>query len=212
MRRDLMPHHGFWQPGRASVRCVPMSIGRSILMRTFGHPRGLLGRLGGIIMARANYRHAAWVIDLLDLQETDTVLEVGFGPGVAIQLLAESARHVAGVDPSAEMLRLAARRNAESTGTGRVDLRQGSADDLPFPAESFAKALAINSMQVWPDPSAGLREIWRVLKPGGTVALAFTAYSGQQKRGVPDVIAAAGFSDCRLVETDQAFCVIAARR
>jgi ubiquinone/menaquinone biosynthesis C-methylase UbiE len=105
-----------------------MSIGRSILMRTFGRPRGLLGRLGGIIMARANYRHAAWLIDLLDVREPDTMLEIGFGPGVAIQLLAGSARHVAGVDPSAEMLRLASRRNADSIGNGRVDLRRGSAD------------------------------------------------------------------------------------
>jgi ubiquinone/menaquinone biosynthesis C-methylase UbiE len=189
-----------------------MSIGRSILMRTFGRPRGLLGRLGGIIMARANYRHAAWVIDLLDVREPDTVLEIGFGPGVAIQLLAGSTRHVAGVDPSAEMLRLASRRNADSIGNGRVDLRQGSADVLPFAAESFDKAMAVNSMQVWPDASAGLREIWRVLEPGGTAALAFTACSGQRSEGVPNVVAAAGFFDCRLVETDQAYCVIAARR
>jgi ubiquinone/menaquinone biosynthesis C-methylase UbiE len=189
-----------------------MSLGRSILMLMFGRPCGLLGRLGGIIMARANYRHAAWVIDLLDVREPDTVLEVGFGPGAAIQLLAGSARHVAGVDPSAEMLRLASWRNAKAIDNGRVDLRQGSADDLPFAAETFDKAMAINSMQVWPDAQAGLREIWRVLKPDGRVALAFTACSGQRREGVPNVVAAAGFSDCRFVETDQAFCVIAIRR
>jgi hypothetical protein len=51
-----------------------------------------------------------------------------------------------------------------------------------------------------------------VLKPGGTVALAFTAYSGQRSEGVPNVVAAAGFFDCQLIETDQACCVIAARR
>jgi hypothetical protein len=120
------------------------------------------------------------VIDLLDVQETDTVLEVGFGPGVAIQLLAGSALHVAGrrsLDGNA-----AAGEQAQCRGNSRGPRR------------------------------SGLREIWRVLKPDGTVALAFTAYSGQRSEGVTNIVAAAGFFDCRLVETDQAFCVIAARR
>lgn len=206
-----MPWHGLWQPGGVAVD-VPMTIGRNILLHMFGHPRGLPSRLGGIIMARTNCRHAAWVIDLLDVQQHDTVLEVGFGPGVAVQLLAGSARHVAGVDPSIEMLRQAAKRNAEAISQGCVDLRQGCADRLPFAVGSFDKAAAINSMQVWPDAPAGLREIWRVLKPSGRVALAFTAYSGQGSEGVPAIVAAAGFSDCQLVETDQAFCVLASRR
>ncbi len=189
-----------------------MSLGRNILLRMFGRPRGLPGRLGGIIMARTSYRHAAWVIELLNVQQHDTVLEVGFGPGVAVQLLAGSARHVVGIDPSIEMLRQAAKRNAEAISQGWADLRQGCADRLPFAVGSFDKAMAINSMQVWPDAPAGLREISRVLKPGGNVALAFTAYSGQRSEDVPDIVAAAGFFDCQLVETDQAFCVIAARR
>jgi ubiquinone/menaquinone biosynthesis C-methylase UbiE len=188
-----------------------MTIGRSILMRMFGHPRGLLGRLGGVIMARGNRRYAVWVIDLLDVQQHDNVLEVGFGPGVAIQLLAGSARHVAGVDASPEMLRQATQRNAETISDGRVELHQGSADHLPFEDGSFDKVMAINSMQVWPDASAGLREIRRVLKAGGALALAFTSYSGQSSQGVPDIVAAAGFADCRLVETDNVFCVLATR-
>jgi hypothetical protein len=45
-----------------------MSVVHRILLRTFGRPQGLLGRLGGIIMARMNQQCAAWVIDLLDIQ------------------------------------------------------------------------------------------------------------------------------------------------
>ena len=55
----------------------------------------------------------------------------------------------------------------------------------------------------------GLREVSRLLRRGGQLTLAFTTYSGQQREGVPEFIAAAGFSDCRVVETDQAFCVLA---
>src|SRR5688572_3706084 len=80
-------------------------ISHAILIRMFGRPKGGLGRLGGIIMARMNRKVAAWAIDLLAVHPSDRVLEVGFVPGVGIQLLAESASsgQVVGVDPSKEM-------------------------------------------------------------------------------------------------------------
>ena len=61
-------------------------------MRTFGRPQGILGRLGGIIMARTNAGCGAWVTDLLDVGPNDNVLEVGFGPGVVIQRLSKRAQ------------------------------------------------------------------------------------------------------------------------
>ena len=186
-----------------------MGIGSDIMMRTFGRPSGVLGRLGGMILARTNRRYAAWVVDLLDVRRQDQVLEIGFGPGVAIEMLAARAAHVAGVDPSVEMLRQATRRNAAAISDGRVELRRCSADDMPFVDGNFDKALAINSMQLWPDKLAGLREVSRVLRHDGQIAMAFTAYSGQQREGVTELIAEAGFSDCRVVETEQAFCVLA---
>src|SRR5689334_3082808 len=186
-----------------------MGIGSDILMRTFGRPSGVLGRLGGVILARTNRRYAAWVVDLLDVRQPDRVLEIGFGPGVAIQMLAARAAHVAGVDPSTEMLRQATKRNAAAIGDGRVELHRHSADDLPFADGRFDKALAVNSMQLWPDKQVGLREVYRVLKQDGQIALAFTTHSGQRRGGVAELVAEAGFSDCRVVETEQAFCVLA---
>ena len=143
----------------------------------------------------------------IDVRRQDQVLEIGFGPGVAIEMLAARAAHVAGVDPSVELLRQATRRNAAAISDGRVELRRCSADDMPFVDGNFDKALAINSMQLWPDKLAGLRELSRVLRHDGQIAMAFTAYSGQQREGVTELIAEAGFSDCRVVETEQAFCV-----
>jgi ubiquinone/menaquinone biosynthesis C-methylase UbiE len=134
-----------------------MNIGQSLLMRAFGRPHGVLGKLGGIIMARLNQKCAAWVIGLLDIQSTDKVLEAGFGPGIGIRLLAESVPtgYIAGLDPSKEMVQQAKARNANAFASGRVDLRHGSVDSLPFEDGTFDKALAINSMQVWPDASGG---------------------------------------------------------
>jgi ubiquinone/menaquinone biosynthesis C-methylase UbiE len=188
-----------------------MSVVHSILLRTFGRPKGILGRLGGIIMARTNQKCAAWVIDLLDIQPHDSVLEVGFGPGAGIQLLARSASagYVAGVDYSEEMVEQATARNVKAIESGRVDLRHGSVERLPFEDNAFDKALAINSMQVWPDAVAGLREMRRVIKTGGRIALGFTPYSGQPNSGLPEMLTATAFTEAHVVETALGFCALA---
>src|ERR1700730_796476 len=191
-----------------------MSGTRAILMRMFGRPQGILGRLGGLVMARMNADCGAWVVELLEVRPTDRVLEVGFGPGVVIQHLAKSASdgHVAGVDQSQEMVEQARARNAIAIRNGRVDLRYGLVESLPFDDGSFDKALAINSMQVWPDAVAGLREIRRVMKPGGRIALAFTPYSGQPNKGLTETLVAAGFTDAQVIEKDKCFGALATKR
>ena len=186
---------------------------QGIFARMFGHPRGILGRLGGLIMARMNAECGAWAAGLLEVGASDSVLEVGFGPGVVIQRLSNmaSAGHIAGVDASREMLEQAQARNATAIQRGRVDIRHGSVERLPFDDSSFDKALAINSMQVWPDAMAGLREVRRVLRPGGRVALGFTPYSGQTNAGLTDMLTAAGFTNAHVVESGKDFCALATR-
>src|SRR5215475_13285873 len=190
-----------------------MSVVHSILLRMFGRPQGVLGRLGGMIMARMNQRCAAWVIDLLDIQPHESVLEVGFGPGVGIQLLARSASagYVAGVDVSAAMVAQATTRNAHAIARGRVDVRHGSVERLPFADHTFDKALAINSMQVWTDAEAELREMWRVIKTDGKIALGFTPYSKQSNSGLPERLTATAFTKAHVVETALGFCVLAVK-
>src|SRR5262249_13527227 len=149
------------------------------------------------------------------VQPSESVLEVGFGPGVGIAFLAKSASAgwVAGIDPSAEMVEQARARNARAIGAGRVELRQGAVKRLPFENATFDKALAINSMQVWSDAVGGLREIHRVLKPGGRVVLGFTRHSGQAKAGVTAMLTAAGFAGAHVVDDLDGgdFCALAVK-
>ncbi|NWF61276.1 MAG: methyltransferase domain-containing protein [Fischerella sp.] len=188
-----------------------LGIVDSLLMQMFGRPKGILGRLGGFILARTKRDFTQWVIHLLEVQPDDKVIEVGFGPGVAIQILADavSTGYVAGVDYSEEMVEQARVRNAKAIEAGLVQLQYGSVEALPFADDTFDKALAINSMQVWSDAIAGLREMRRVMKVGGKIALGFTPYSGQPSTGLTEMLTAAGFTESRLVETDRGFCVLA---
>jgi ubiquinone/menaquinone biosynthesis C-methylase UbiE len=190
-----------------------MRLMRSIVLRSFGRPQGTLGRFGGVIMARMNADCGIWVIDLLEIRPNDEVLEVGFGPGVVIQRLAKLAvsGQVAGIDQSREMVDQARARNATAVQAGRVELRHGSVESLPFDGNSFDKALAINSMQYWPQAVAGLQEVRRVMKAGGRIALGFTPYSGQPNKGLTEALTAAGFKQAHVVESDKGFCAFATK-
>ena len=89
---------------------------------------------------------------------------------------------IAGVDPSPEMIEQARARNVTAIEIGRVDLRRGIVERLPFDDNAFDKALAINSMQVWSDIEVGLREILRVLKARGKDRSRIYALFGPNQR------------------------------
>jgi SAM-dependent methyltransferase len=137
-------------------------------------PSGLLGRLIGHVMARETAAVNEAAVALLDLRPADRVLEVGFGHGATIARIAAavSGGHVAGVDPSTEMCAMASRRNRRAIETGRVALRQASVEALPFPDQSFDKALLVHTVYFWPDLGPAFREIARVLRPAGRVVVA----------------------------------------
>jgi ubiquinone/menaquinone biosynthesis C-methylase UbiE len=75
-------------------------------------------------MARTNEECGSWVTELLEIGPSESVLEAGFGPGVIIQRLSNLEGHVAGIDPSQEMVQQSRTRNAEAIRSGRVDLRK----------------------------------------------------------------------------------------
>jgi hypothetical protein len=106
-----------------------MASGANLLINMFGRPSGIIGRLGGVIMARMNADSGVWVAGLLEVTPNDAVLEIGFEPGVIIQCPSTlvSTGHVSGIDPSPEMLEQARARNAIAIKEGRVDLRSAAA-------------------------------------------------------------------------------------
>jgi ubiquinone/menaquinone biosynthesis C-methylase UbiE len=182
----------------------------SLFSRMFGRSQS---RPGGTTVARGNGEAAAWVIGLLDIRPTDRILEIGFGRGVGIQLLAEraSAGRISGIDALPEMLGQATARNREAISSGRVRLELGSADRLPFADASFETVLAIDAMHHWPDRLAALREMRRVLKVAGRIAVAFSADAGQSKSGQAETLTAAGFMAPELVEKGGTFCWLATK-
>ncbi|WP_354080170.1 methyltransferase domain-containing protein [Constrictibacter sp. MBR-5] len=155
----------------------------------------------------------AWAVGLLEVGPADRVLEIGFGPGVALKRLSGlvTKGRIAGVDVSTRMMAQAKARNAAAIRRGRVELHRGVAESLPFAEASFEKVLAVNSVQVWSDAAAGLAEVRRILVPGGQVALCFTRHAGQREEDMVKALREAGFSAPRLMRGERAFCVLATR-
>src|SRR5215207_3418450 len=142
----------------------------------FGRPTGLLGGAAGLLMAHrsSNRKRNEWAVSLLQVRPDDRVLEIGFGPGLAIRELSRIAHdgYVCGIDHSELMVRQASRRNADGIGRGAVDLRLGSVDALPAFDAPFDKILAVNAVLFWNEPVARLEALRRLLRPGGLIAVA----------------------------------------
>ena len=136
-------------------------------------PRTITHRIARLLTRRSDAELYRRAIGLLALQLEDIVLEVGCGAGIGIAQAAEvvALGKVCGIEPSEELLTAARARNVEAIHDGYVELQQGLASRLPWPAETFNKAFAVNSPRDWPQPIANLGEVWRVMRPGGKLAL-----------------------------------------
>jgi SAM-dependent methyltransferase len=147
------------------------------IARQASRPRGLFGRLLAQIWVFESAAANGAALDLLGIEPTDRILEIGFGHGRTIQRAAARAGRgfVAGVDPSELMVSVARRRNRRLLREGRVDLGRADVAKLPFPDGSFDKVFSVHTIYFWKDPLGTLEEIRRVLRPGGRLVLGFRA-------------------------------------
>jgi SAM-dependent methyltransferase len=181
------------------------------LARQSACPSGLLGRVIGRIMAVETASANRIAVDLLDVRETDHVLEIGFGHGATVARLAERAGQgrVSGVDVSAAMLDMATRRNRRAIERGRVELHQGRAENLPCSSGRFDRALSMHTLYFWPEARQALAEVHRVLKHSGRFVLGWRAdpeaarqfpeptYRFHSEEMVQGMLSAAGFRNIR---------------
>ena len=146
-------------------------------------PRGWLGRL---ILRNMNSRHSGvtdWGLTHVSVGKKDVVLDVGCGGGRTVGKLAVMASEgkVYGVDFSEASVEVASRLNKTSIEAGRVEIREASVSALPFADNFFDVITAVETHFWWPDLAGDIREVLRVLKPGGTVILIAEIYKGAKK-------------------------------
>jgi ubiquinone/menaquinone biosynthesis C-methylase UbiE len=109
---------------------------------------------------------------ITSLEGGSTVVDLGTGPGIlAIEFhkLLPQAK-IIGVDLSSDMLEIA-RRNADEAGMSNYETRLGRAEEIPAKSNSVNLVVTQSSLHEWEDPQEGLSEIFRILKPGGSLIL-----------------------------------------
>lgn len=122
-----------------------------------------------------------WGLTHVEIQQNFTILDVGCGGGRTIEKLAAMAPGgmIYGVDYAEGSIAASRAKNARLIRAGRVKIEQASVSELPFPNDKFDLVTAVETQYYWPDLVNDMREILRVLKPGGTLVVIAESY----KRG-----------------------------
>jgi ubiquinone/menaquinone biosynthesis C-methylase UbiE len=172
-----------------------------------------------------NSRHSKvtdWGLSHISIDKHNTILDIGCGGGRTVNKLAAVAAQgkVYGVDFSGESVAFASRINKQWIETGRVEIREASVSQLPFSADAFDVVTAVETHFWWPDLPADMREVLRVLKPGGTLIIIAEIYKGANtataklaEKYLPlsgmallsvnehrELFANAGYSDIRIID------------
>lgn len=141
-----------------------------------GQVRKPSGWLGRQVVGAMNQSHAAltdWALTHVVVPRSGMVLDVGCGGGRTVKKLAEMAGEgtVVGIDFAGASVAASKATNAREIESGRVRIELASVASLSFPDGTFDVVTTVESHYYWPDLLANTREVLRVLKPGGTMAI-----------------------------------------
>jgi len=166
-----------------------------------GQLRKPSGKMAEQIAAKMNVINNSlydFVLDVMNLRENENILEVGFGNGKFFSKLFSRSPNlrISGIDYSTEMVKAAIENNKNEIKTGRLKLHRGNSNDLPYQDEYFDKVFCNNVIYFWDHPGRHLKEINRVLKPGGKF------YSGLRSKESTQAMPFSKFG-FNLYETDE---------
>jgi SAM-dependent methyltransferase len=143
--------------------------------RQAASPHGLLGRLLGGYWRREHLHLNREVVARLGVHPGHRVLEIGSGPGDALDEAARRARggKVIGIDASSLMVRLARERNLDAVLRGAVEVRLGDARSLTLEGETFDRIFSVHCIYFWDDLDGVLVHLVAALSRDGKLVLAF---------------------------------------
>src|SRR5580692_9700786 len=154
--------------------------GRNSRVNQCQNPTGWLGRL---VLRNMNSRHSKvtdWGLSHASIGKQDIILDVGCGGGRTASKLAAIATQgkVFGIDHSTESVAIAMRTNKRWIDIARVEIREASVSRLPFSDGAFDVITAVETHFWWSALPTDLREVLRVLKPGGRLIIIAEVYKG----------------------------------
>ena len=152
----------------------------SKMLKQCRKPTGWLGRSFAWGMNLSHSKITNWGLSHISIEQSATVLDIGCGGGGTIHKLARivTMGKIYGIDYSEDSVRITRNTNKTAIRAGRVEIRPGSVSSLPFPQDMFDLITAIETHYFWPDLVNDMKEVLRVLKPGGTLIMIGGEYRG----------------------------------
>ena len=172
-------------------------------------PRGFAGQWLAKSMDRDQTRRsrAEWAVELLELSQDDQVLEVGFGTGYSLELIARQIPlgALVGIDHSSLMVKRASERLAAYKADMPLALITAGIEDPPNLGQKFNRVLAVNSLMYWADKEKCLRQIRSLMQPDGRILIvhqpgepeATEETTRRAGRGISKLLELTGFQEVR---------------
>lgn len=187
----------------------------------FGHPKGILGKIMLSSMDKEHLPMAEWSFTQFEIPQKADIMDLGCGGGFNIQRMLKQCKEgkIVGYDISEESVKKARKVNKDELGK-RVEILQGSVENIGLPDESFDLVTAFETVFFWPDPKENIKEVYRVTRKGGRFVIinnygdpdidwekkvpCMTRYTADK---VKEFMEAAGFSAIKISKKNHLFCV-----
>jgi cyclopropane fatty-acyl-phospholipid synthase-like methyltransferase len=143
---------------------------RDFIASQFKRPTGVFGIFSSNLMVKNNQKNYHKLIRDLDVQAQDKVLEIGYGPGVGIQMIAErcSTCSIHGIDFSKLMYKRASKYNKVYIDSGRVELQHDDFLKVPVVHSDYDKIFCLNVVYFWNELNGPFEKVFSLLKKGGS--------------------------------------------
>jgi ubiquinone/menaquinone biosynthesis C-methylase UbiE len=162
------------------LRCAALLAFTAYVLLQARKPTKWFGRFFIRAMGSGHSTMTDWGLKHVAIQSNFTILDVGCGGGRTVEKLAgvAAAGKVYGIDYAEGSVAASRAHNAPLLATGRVTIEKASVSQLPFPDNKFDLATAVETQYYWPNLLEDMREVLRVLKPGGKLIVIAETYKG----------------------------------
>jgi len=145
------------------------------ILSHFKKPEGFFGRIAGKFMEHGNLTINIKTLEQLNIQPDDDILEIGFASGKTIKNIFDlnMVNTISGLDISETMVHQAKIKFKDEIESGKVKIKLGAIEEIPFDDGSFSKIFTVNTLYFWSDPDKSINEVLKVLKPNGKFIVAY---------------------------------------
>ena len=163
---------------------------RKFIASQFKKPTGLLGIFTSNLMVKNNQKNYDRLIKDLDLQPHDILLEIGYGPGIGIDMIAKICPTctIHGIDFSNLMYKRATKYNKQYINAGRVQLQHGDFLKVPVGHNDFDKIFCLNVVYFWNELRTPFEKVLSLLKKGGAFHIYMADKNTLLEKKTPDSV------------------------